>query len=82
MKKIFTFLFVLFSLVVNAQHNFQEVSPYGIFDDVFDRFGNKYKLREIAIDTEPDSNGVQKSLLLCTGNNKAKGKSALTFSFV
>ncbi len=57
---------MLFSLIGNAQQN-QEVTPYGIFDNVFDRFGNKYKLNDIAIDTEPDSNGVQKSVMLCTG---------------
>jgi hypothetical protein len=66
MKKIFTFLFVLFSLIVNAQQN-QEMSPNGIFDDVFDRFGSKYSLEDIRIDTRTDSNGVQKSVLLCTG---------------
>jgi len=66
MKKILTLLFVLFSLIVNSQQNHQEMSPNGIFDDVFDRFGNKYSLEDIRVDTRIDSNGTQKTVLLCT----------------
>jgi hypothetical protein len=58
---------LLLTISLNAQENFkQEMSPNGIFDEVFDRFGNKYSLEDLRIDTGLDSNNVQKSALLCS----------------
>ncbi|PKP48783.1 MAG: hypothetical protein CVT95_04020, partial [Bacteroidetes bacterium HGW-Bacteroidetes-12] len=72
MKKIvFIFLFATIANFVcsqSTQQNInQEMSPNGIFDEVFDRFGTKYSLEDIRIDTRLDSNNVQKSVFLCSG---------------
>lgn len=68
MKKFLSIVSILLlTISLNAQENFkQEMSPNGIFDQVFDRFGNKYSLEDLKIDTGLDSNNVQKSALLCS----------------
>ena len=74
MKKVLSTLSLLLAFIanVNAQQTStgsftqQNMSPNGIFDEVFDRFGTKYSLEDIRIDTRLDSNNTEKSALLCS----------------
>lgn len=47
------------------------LSPNGVFETVFDQYGNKYDLNEIRVDTTLDLQGEQKNIIICnsTANN-------------
>ncbi len=58
MKKLTFFLALLISGLGNAQNQFLndvKFSPGGVMDTVFDNYGNKFLLKDIVIDKDPNS---------------------------
>ncbi|MBS4064485.1 MAG: hypothetical protein KGZ74_07985, partial [Chitinophagaceae bacterium] len=50
-KTIITVFFLFFSGYGFAQDTLGPLSPEGTFEKVFDRFGNQYEMKDIAIST-------------------------------
>lgn len=59
--------FIIFSHINYSQElEGNNMSPLGLLEDVFDRYGNKLSLQEVRIDTTLNSDGVPKNVLLCS----------------
>ncbi len=81
MNTITKIIFVAFGLFCGAfmdvawgqtNHTQAPLSPYGVLDTVFDRFGNKYGMRDIMIDTisrhQSDGRFAPNNQMLCTSS--------------
>ncbi len=70
MKQKLTLLLLSFICALNmSQINAQTgltLSPSALMDTVFDRFGNKYNLRDIKVDTVRRSNPLGRTVQLCS----------------
>lgn len=64
---LFVFVFISFTTFCQTLDD-QFITPNGIFDEVFDRYGNKYDIKDLIIDTSVNEIGVPKQILLCSNS--------------
>lgn len=67
MKQILTILFSFSLFVLNAQQDSNNVSPNGMFDKVFDRYGKQHQLSDLQVGSTPKNSQLAPALLCSSG---------------